>query len=972
MPSEPPSQFDETLSLDQMRANDEVCARFEAAWKAADRGGPGPDIETCLADIAEPRRAALLRELIRIEVHYRHERGNLPSTAEFLARFPGLDPTWLDQALVASQRSTPRGLDSDETVDQGPTRDAPADDTARFTPRPTSFKLNLFPDLPKYEVLGELGRGGMGVVYKARQVGLDRLVALKMILAGAHAGPEELERFRLEGLAVAKLRHPQIVQIFDVGEHQGLPYFSLEFLEGGSLAKKLAGNPLASSEAAELALKLARGIAAAHQHRIIHRDLKPANILITADGEPKITDFGLAKQLEDDSHQTRTGAVMGTPSYMAPEQAWGHTDQIGPAADIYALGAILYELLTGRPPFRGASAIDTLDQVRHQEPVAPSQLVPKMPRDLETIALKALQKDPKRRYESAEDLADDLQRYLDGKPIQARPVSPAEQAWRWAKRNPWVASLSGAVGLLLLTIAVVSSMLNYQLNIQKNEALTQKTNAETARDLEKQARQAAELAQRKEAEARARADKNYEEALQQNSLALDAVRGVIVNLDNSLRRNPSTLRLREQLVTLALRDLDKVKERALANPLYDRDTARILARMGDIYLENNRVQNAAELYERAGTLLERFARDNPNDPVGVRNVAAISNKQAEAVLRLGEGAKARELYLKGLELRREWARRLPGFAEARKAIAESHGYLGNVAVKLGDPVAARRHYEESVKEYAELPPEIADQPLTRRDRAIQEAALGDVVLKLEDTDEAERWLRAALQQREALLKSLPRNLTLIRDVALSRLGLGDLLLTARNDPVTAWAEYAQAHKAFVQLHQADTENLSARRDLAKILYRLGETARRLEATRIATETTPGRFTAQKYFEECLTLRDALARIDPTDTQARIDWMLALARCGRTDEAEPLIDSLLETARGDARLLFQAACGLALCSTSNDRETARRARDRAFAVLADLIRNGWKDRFALRTDPDLEPIRGDDRFAPLIAQLGQTG
>jgi WD40 repeat protein len=311
------------------------------------------------------------------------------------------------------------------------------------------------PTLPGYDILGELGRGGMGVVYKARQRGLNRLVALKMPPAGAH----ELARFRREAEALAQLQHPNIVQVHEVGEHTGRCYFSLEYVSGGSLAQKLTGAPLPARQAAELLEILARAIEAAHQCGIVHRDLKPENVLLTAEGVPKVSDFGLAKRLQGEVGTTQSGVIMGTPSYMAPEQAAGQNPSVGPPADVYALGAILYECLTGRPPFRAATVLDTLDQVRSQEPVPPRRLQPTTPRDLETITLKCLAKEPARRYRSAGELADDLQRWLKGRPIQARPVSVVERGWRWCRRNPWLAGALGAATFFLLLGTVISSLL---------------------------------------------------------------------------------------------------------------------------------------------------------------------------------------------------------------------------------------------------------------------------------------------------------------------------------------------------------------------------------------------------------------------------------------------------------------------------------------------------------------------------------
>jgi len=293
----------------------------------------------------------------------------------------------------------------------------------------------------------------MGVVYKARQTKLNRLVALKMILAGNHAGAADLTRFQTEAEAIARLQHPNIVQVYEVGEHEGKPFFSLEFCPGGSLEKKLRGTPLPPAEAARLGETLARAMQAAHEKNVIHRDLKPANVLLAEDGTPKITDFGLAKKL-DDVGQTASGTIMGTPSFMSPEQAGGKSKEIGPAADVYALGAILYKLLTGRPPFKAATALDTVLQVMSDEPVAVRQLQPKTPRDLETICLKCLRKEPGKRYATALELAEDLHRFLNDEPISARPAGRLERARRWCQRNP-ARTIAAGLALLVLVAAIV-------------------------------------------------------------------------------------------------------------------------------------------------------------------------------------------------------------------------------------------------------------------------------------------------------------------------------------------------------------------------------------------------------------------------------------------------------------------------------------------------------------------------------------
>jgi serine/threonine protein kinase len=436
----------------------------------------------------------VLLDLIYAEVVLRREAGEKPTPDEYVGRFPALaDP-------IRTQ------FEVDEMMG-GSTQ--PASDFDDPSPPPAP---------PGYEILQEIGRGGMGVVYKARQIALDRLVALKMIRSGEFAEPGERARFETEARAIARLSHPNVIQIYEVGTVNGRPFLALEYISGNSLADALRGPPFLPRPAATLLSRVARAIQHVHEVGVVHRDLKPANILLSSEATtkiaemtteqlvggkvekpvepsshsaaltPKITDFGLAKQLGSDG-VTRTGDFVGTPHFAAPEQVAGR--DVGPAVDVYALGAILYQMLTGRPPFTGATPLETLDQVRFSEPVPPSRLRPKLPHDLETICLTCLHKEPGRRYKTAAALADDLDRFLQGQTIRARPVRALEKAAKWCRRRPALASMIAFVILLATaSLITVTALWQSEANARGAEA---KARADESAERQKVEARSAEL-----------------------------------------------------------------------------------------------------------------------------------------------------------------------------------------------------------------------------------------------------------------------------------------------------------------------------------------------------------------------------------------------------------------------------------------------------------------------------------------------
>jgi serine/threonine protein kinase/tetratricopeptide (TPR) repeat protein len=519
------------------------------------------------------------------------------------------------------------------------------------TPLPDGSSL---PEVPGYELLQELGRGGMGVVYKARHIKLNRLVALKMILAGEHAGADHLARFQAEAQAAARLRHPNIVAVYEVGQAGGRPFLSMEFCPDGSLATRLREGPLPPREAALLIQQVALAVHAAHKEQVVHRDLKPANILMVRDGEgqgesalvPKVSDFGLAKRLDVSDGQTQSGDLLGTPSYMAPEQAEGRLHEIGPTTDVYALGAIIYELLTGRPPFKGSSVRETLELVCQVDPVPPRQLQPRVPRDLETICLKCLHKEPKNRYASAAELADDLRRFREGRTIQARPFQRSERLWRWSRRNPGVAGLSAALGLTLIIALVVVTLLWRQAEQQRVAAVAAGAHA---RELAAEAQRQQVAAEKQSRRALAEADRASQEAARANRTAqvlaemFEAADPLGLNGIPALKPRAS-----ENLSVVEI--LDRGAARVLKDLAQEPATqAKLLDTIGNVYCTLGLTKKARPLLLKALALREKtLPADHPDLATSLHSLAWLNHQT-------GDYAKAERLYRRALAIRRKRA-----------------------------------------------------------------------------------------------------------------------------------------------------------------------------------------------------------------------------------------------------------------------------------------------------------------------------
>ncbi len=530
---------------------------------------------------------------------------------------------------------------------------------------------------PGYEILGELGRGGMGVVYRARQRSLNRLVALKVIIAGPHASSEDKARFRLEAEAGARLRHPNIVQVYDVGDHAGFSYIALELVEGGTLRRWQGEKPVAARLAVQLAMAIGRGILHAHENGIVHRDLKPANILLGTEESligmtdcqpepnapstlsdsppaislvPKITDFGLAKAIEGGLDLTVPGMACGTPNYMAPEQVRG-SRRTGPGVDVYGLGTVLYEMLVGRPPFVGADAAEVMDKILRVDPPSIRTSIPTLPRDLGVIVAKCLEKDPARRYLTIRDLLDELGRFLAGVPIEARPIGPMERAWRWVRRNPIPAlflsisacgcAITSGLAVALARYVTIEQSARGEAERAHADATTLRTAAELARDQLGAALAAAQTQQAALEVERTRAEDARKHAEDNLQIARQVIRTTLYEFSRDTRfEGPEFREYRNKLITSVRRFRDEVAIQAGDSTEWLDDLADVSHWLGFLeYLNDNHLQSSIE-YRTAADAARKWAAAVPNDPeprwkltdslVNAGNACFNHNKHLEA------------------------------------------------------------------------------------------------------------------------------------------------------------------------------------------------------------------------------------------------------------------------------------------------------------------------------------------------------
>jgi serine/threonine-protein kinase len=967
--------------------------QFEAAWHA---GRPEP-IERFLPPPAHPAYLATLEELVHIELEFawkRHGRpapdaaataARPPRVEDYLARFPGLRQTAVIARLVGQEYRV-RNRHGDrptlaEYRDRFPelsTRDLGIEDVAPGAERAGQ----ALPRVADHETLGELGRGAMGIVLKARQISLNRVVALKLIQAGARAGAEDRARFRAEAEAVAHLQHPNIVQVYAVGEQDGWPYFSLELVEGGSLAERIAGTPQPARQAAQLVETLARAMQAAHQRGVIHRDLKPANVLLTADGTPKITDFGLAKRLEQNAGHTRTGAVVGTPSYMAPEQAAGKARDVGPAADIYALGAILYELLAGRPPFRAETVLDTLDQVRSQEPVPPTRLQPKVPRDVETICLKCLHKEPAKRYASAGALADDLARFLRGEPILARPVGPVGRLWRWSRRNPRVAAL-----LAVLLVVGVGSFATITGLLVRSEYHRGRAEGNLEEANRQRQRAVANLVQARQAVDRYMTLVGQDPRLRDHDLAelrrklLQSARDYYLIF---VRQSDDDPEIRAELGKAYGRLAEITQEVGTAaeaialcqecRGIFERlvgdqpdvaghqsELASCHNRLGALYRATGQTEQALEAHGQALALFDRLARDHPADPAYQAGQAGSYQELGNAYHAARQLDRAEAAYKKALDLRGQLTREYPSTPEYRGDVARSQFALGNVYRLRKQFAEAEAACQEALEIQQGLASEHPRVIGCQQDLARSHNLLAVVYSETRRPDLAEKAYEKALAVHEELARKHPSVTQFAVELGTNYQNLGRFTNDNRK-PEVAMGWYDRAVRTLEAVLQKDPQHVPAKQVLCR-----------------AHQGRAGTFFRLRRHEEAL--KDWDRAIDLAEEQAReplyISRALSLAWLGEHARATADADRVASPASASSNTLYNAGCVYARSSEMVRKDTRVPVADRdqlaeRYAVRAvALLRRAWQkgeDVTHLATDKFLPSLQSRADFQQLQGEI----
>jgi serine/threonine-protein kinase len=818
-----------------------------------------------------------------------------------------------------------------------------------------------------YRVLRELGRGGMGVVFLAEHVKLKRLSAVKMILESPVLDAVSIERFGAEARAVASLRHENVIQLFEIGSFKGKPFFALEYVSGGTLSDRFRDIPMNVKEAATTVAALARAMQVAHENGILHRDLKPANILISDDGTPKITDFGLAKlKVDDDQNQTRTGTVMGTPCYMSPEQAQGRTSELSGATDQYSLGAILYACLSGRPPFMAASTIDTLTEVINKEPIPLGQLSESIPKDLETICLKCLEKDSEKRYSSCGELADDLQRFINDEPILARPISSIEKGWRWCRRNPKVAIPSGLAASLIAITATVSTWAWLTTSAQAAIILEEKNEANRQRIIADQQK--------------ATAQENEALAQRQAELALKNIQFIVRDVDDKLKELPGTSEVRIEILEAVSRKWDDLEvelvggiageavptlmavRHSLAMTFLSLDKLELAQQEFDKLVEKARGRialkgrtdsarsNLVKVLVASSTLDRRI----DHDPVKGLNKLKEAFELTQEILASPspmEGSPSKQELLQlhaaaamnlGVEFLRDGRIKDTEkvFSAALAAITQ---VLEIIRAEAGfDDLSANERDARTAGLQMEL------------DKS--KVGLAYIRLRLGDTQGALPLYEQAVASRREIFERRPELLIMKTELA-GQLNLYGKSLLWINRTDRAAKVLQESIDLYQQARREDPEKVDITRALSNALYYFS-TVRKLQGH--DDEAT-------SLMERCRLLRKGLFEASP-DEKNRIGLMLAEARMANNEAALEHIHVLGEMKEKNSEPHLERARALAYLSQLAGGEQKTALVDQALDAIERAVDEGFSDPFRIKAEFELRPLVGDSRFKAIVEKI----
>lgn len=999
----------------------ELARWYESDWSVAIDGGDPPSVERILDGIAEDRRPELSEVLDTIRRRYEPEYetkeklrsdngiaagGVQPRAANPSQLRPGGNDDFEEfasrvdnsQSRIDERRSRsdlassddpsseiigPFGLDdtknnrqSDDSLSRSNDLTKQIASGTQSTDEVIDFRRHI--QFPNYRIKKVLGRGGMGVVYLAQQESVDRLVALKVVLGGPHADPQAVKRFQAEAKTVGRFQHENIVRIYESKVHRGVPYIALEYVEGTDLNKRINGAPIPTQEAAQICKSLAEGMHYSHQRGVIHRDLKPANILLTKDGTPKVTDFGLAKEFEEDAGLSRSGTVVGTPAFMAPEQAFGAED-VGPQADVYGLGALLYCMLTGRPPFQSTKATDTLLQVIDHEPVEPIALQPGIPKDLETICLKALQKDRDKRYASALELAEDLQRYLSDEPISARPVNRVEKVQRWCRRNPKIALASGLATALGLLIMIGGPVAAAVIHRQKQDVVAEKIRAdqfaETAKENEEQAVNAQE-----------QAVESADAAQVQEKLAIDALKSMVFVVQNRMKGDARLIDVRKDMLKTVQDGLKRMESQGKNVKAQNLLAAAIASRKGDLNLEVGRYAEALENYESCLATF-RILDAAGQLPSRELNLSKIHLYMADAARCLGELETADSHYSSAANVRREWLQRA-GERVVGPFLADSLTSHGKLLQELGDLDRAKEILEESLGLRQTM--HKADPSAEGSFSKVQDTkmALAKAIFHTGEMDDGVSMMTEAADGIARAVTWSRGSRTAIVNSALANAVLGRMFLY-QGQIEQANGILDDSQQILRRVVEQMPERLDYREAFDRVLYPYAVSLWMLER----------RERAGSVFEEIVELRQQFYEIEPDNAARGAALVLALARAGRFGEGMDLAAKVKKSIEGDQAISYHLACGFAqLSCVADDRsvsdpalasddgtESVVDARDEAFneqneseiqsrrmimqAIdsLQSATRAGFDRQMDLRFDPDLEPIRDNPEFAKFMSR-----